>query len=444
MTGYFRETVEQNRGRLLLGADHYYNLDLDWDQNSPSPKYASKCLMSMELLRGYGFVPTVFEMPSGSLSDWPPILPNDAACAYALNLAVGMKGLNYYVFAGGKNPPDAGTTANVYDYGAPVSPEGETRALFESMKGFNEFLDRYSWLAGAWQAADCRIGYSLDQSRHPRKLAVDRNMLMPPGESWSFMRKGLLLTGLCAHWSPQWVDLAGSEILERTDLPLLVAGSTVMSAHEQQQLVAFLQAGGNLIISPVVPTLDENYRQCGILRDFLGGIEQRSCTRGAPLATIGDVDGVFINGGMFEFTHRPTDAQVIAQTQQEPTAIGIRLRTAGGGSAAVLGCHWRQSRREHERALNQVLLQSGGNPLIECDNPNVWTMLRTDGTRMMLFLMNLWTHPMKATVRFGDPIEKGRWHEPDGFDLPANSVWCWTPDEGVVFRSDRLLAPGVQ
>lgn len=434
MTGYFRETVERCRGELLLGSDHYYNLDLDWDQNQPSPKYASKCLMSMELLRGYGFPPAVFEMPSGSLSDWPPITPSDAACAYGLNLAVGMKGVNYYVFAGGANPAGTGTTCDLYDYGAPVSPTGEIRPLYEAVAGFNRLLDQQRWLAGAEAVSDCRIGYCLDQSRYPLKLPVDQKLLMPPSEAWSFMRKGLMLTSLCAHWSPEMVDLSSDGILDDMTRPLLVAGSTVMAAGEQRRLVQYLQAGGQLILAPVVPTLDEHYRPCRILADYLGGVEQQRCRRDAPLIRVGEIGGVLINGGLFEFTHLPAGAQVIARTQLEPAAVGLKINPPGGGCAVVLGFHWRQSRREHERVVHQLLLQAGGQPAIECDNPNLWALARTDGQQTMLFILNLFSSPMSASIRFRDCVHQNQWQTLPPIKLGAMEVQAWSP-AGCIWRS---------
>jgi beta-galactosidase len=377
-------------------------------------------------------------MPSGSLSDWPPITPSDAACAYGLNLAMGMKGVNYYVFAGGENPPGTGTTCDVYDYGAPVSPAGDIRPLYAAVAGFNRFLDQHRWLASAEQATDCRIGYSLDQSRHPRKLPVDQQMLMPPGEAWSFMRKGLMLTTLCGHWSPQMVDLADEGFVKDTSRPLMVAGSTVMAAQEQRHLVQYLQAGGKLILSPVVPTLDERYRECRILADFLGDIEQKRCSRGAPLVSVGEIGGVLINGALFEFTRLPATARVIARTGLDPVAIGVQLQTPGGGSATLLGFHWRQSRREHERLLSQALLQSGGRPIIECDNPNLWTFVRTDGRQAMLFILNLFSSPMDASIRFRDPTRPDPWHALPPCKLSAMEVQAWTPDAGCVWRSSYV------
>ena len=43
------------------------------------------------------------------------------------NLATGVRGLNYYIFTGGKNPEGTSEAYDVYDFGAIVSAEGEVR-----------------------------------------------------------------------------------------------------------------------------------------------------------------------------------------------------------------------------------------------------------------------------------------------------------------------------
>ena len=57
-----------------------------------------------------------------------------------------MKGNNYYIFTGGPNPPDAGTTTDVYDYGAPIGAKNEMRPLYDVQKELGKFLEKSSWL----------------------------------------------------------------------------------------------------------------------------------------------------------------------------------------------------------------------------------------------------------------------------------------------------------
>ena len=82
MNPYFLETAEALGPDFLLGSDHYYNLDQHWPQNNPTPQYARRVLLSMEMLRLMGYPPTVLELPGGSASDWPPVTAEDALTCY--------------------------------------------------------------------------------------------------------------------------------------------------------------------------------------------------------------------------------------------------------------------------------------------------------------------------------------------------------------------------
>jgi hypothetical protein len=83
--------------------------------------------------------------------------------------------------------------------------------------------------------------------------------------------------------------------------------------------------------------------------------------------------------------------------------------------------------------LTGALTACGLRRSVECSNQYVWTSLRSDGKRTMLFMMNLFTAPMAARVRYRDPVG-GAWVETGEHKIPALSVWAWT-DGKVVYRT---------
>ena len=104
-----------------------------------------------------GMPPAVMELPGGSPSDVPPMLPEDLLCCYMIQLAMGVKGLNYYVFTGGPNVPDTGDTTDVYDYAAPIGADGRENPTFEAFKRFTNLM-RDKPLAGRSRARGRRAG----------------------------------------------------------------------------------------------------------------------------------------------------------------------------------------------------------------------------------------------------------------------------------------------
>lgn len=87
MNAYFLEIVQRMGNQFILGSDHYYNLNMDWEQNNPTPQYGVKCFCSNEELRLMGFPVTIYEIPGGSCSDWPPITATDLKACYMANIA---------------------------------------------------------------------------------------------------------------------------------------------------------------------------------------------------------------------------------------------------------------------------------------------------------------------------------------------------------------------
>ncbi len=432
MNAYFTKTIARLGAGFSLGSDHYYNLDLDWDQNHPTPKYAAKCAYSLAQLRDLGSPPTVWEMPGGSASDWPPVTPGDALSAYMTNLAYGMKGVNYYIFAGGPNPPGAGTTSDLYDYGAAVdAATGERRPLWHAQRAFHGFMQREAWLADAATVADCRIALCGEYANAGRYAGKGQGLAFASSEAWDFMRKGMFLTASCAGLSPDFINLDGSAELP-TDLPVLVAAGSSMPAEAQRRLVRFLDAGGRLLVAPIVPLLDEEFRPCRLLADRLGvcgeatifGPERRS-----RLNAHG-VTNVRVNGALYACGGVPAGAQVTAEEECSGLPVGWHAQLPGGGAATVLGLHWKQSHREHEQMLRNALEQLGLRRTLGGGNPNLWAVLRSDGQRTCLFLLNLFTTPGTTRITYTDPVS-GRTCDTGTVEIPGATVAAWTPAAGL-------------
>jgi beta-galactosidase len=396
---YLGTVARAFKGDFVLGSDHYYNLSQNSAQNNPTPQYATDAFYSLEMLRLLGFPPTVFEMPSGSCCDWPPITPEDERACYLANVALGAKGINYYIYTGGPNPPGCGTTTDIYDYGAPVGPGGEVRPLYRVQKELGLFLKERPWLAEAEREADCRLVLDFEAARSEKYWKGRGDVAFSPPDAWAFLRKGPLMTAMCASLSPEFCDLGSDKWTSDASTPVVVAASSSMSAEKQERLVKFLKRGGQALVAPVLPALDENMKKCTILADFLGRPAMRPTGKDFVRLTIAGAVNVYMNGEAFLWTKLPRGAEVVGTDEVSGLPIAWEMKTRGGGRALVLGFRWMQAMREHERMLRALLERLGLTPRVQCDNPNVWTSLRTSGGRSALFLMNLLSAPQTAAVR---------------------------------------------
>jgi beta-galactosidase len=397
MNALFVEMAGKMGKTFLLGSDHYYNLGPDWAQNNPTPQYALNVFYSLEMLRLMGYPPTVFEMPSGSCADWPPVTPEDARACYFTNLAFGMKGHNYYIFTGGPNPPGAGVTTDLYDYGAPVGAKGEIRPLYAVQKDLAGFLQKYPWLAEARREFDCRFALDFECARSRHFWKARGKYDLTGDEAWEFLRRGALTSALCAGLSPVFCDLGSDAWLSDVKTPVVVVSSPSMSAAKQMRIVEFLKKGGRILLLPVVPTLDDRFNSCNILQEFLGKPVAEPLS-GFTRVGVGPVVNV-MNGGLFAVKKLPARAETVSAEEFSKKPVAWRLKTEGNGEVIVLGMRWNHSQNEQQRMMRWLLESLGLKPKVVCSNPNVWTSLRVAGNKAMLFLVSLYSAPMETDIQ---------------------------------------------
>lgn len=397
MNAYFLETAQRLGSTFLLGSDHYYNLDQNWPQNNPTPQYAARVFVSLEMLRLMGYPPSVLEIPGGSASDWPPVTPGDAETTYLTNLALGMKGANYYIFTGGPNPPGAGNTTDLYDYGASIGANGEIRPLYAAQKTFGKLAHKHANLLTGERRSDFRIGMDFEYARSEQYWNERGPFLVSNVDAWQFARKGVLSSALCASLSPAFVNLAADDWTADIRTPLVIVASASMAEDKQRRVIQFLQQGGKVILTPVVPSLDENLQPLPLLEDFLGWPKQSANPAGLSRPRIGPV--VNVSGTVYPFTALPENARVLGVDEFTGQPIAAEIAIPGGGRAVLLGLNWTQAMREHERMLAYLLGQLGLEQAIVCSNPNLWATLYPGAEQSTLFVLNLFTAPMEAHIR---------------------------------------------
>lgn len=419
MNAQFVEVCQKLGNDFLLGSDHYYNLTLTWPQNNPTPRYAVNCFTSLEFLRLQNRPATIFELPGGSLSQFPPVTPEDAACAYLANIALGMKGYNYYIFTGGPNPPECGTTSDIYDYDAAVSATGEIRPLYYVQQRLAHFLHANAWLAEASMLHDVRVGMDYELQRGWRYGNDPAGLLFPCGKAQDLMRDGLLMTSFCAGVSPTMVDLRSDTFVADQATPLVIVSWDCMDRTIQERLVRFLQQGGKLLLVGVVPTMDADFAPCTILADAIGPCIQTTSETGAPRLNAYGIENVFVTGSLFASAVRPDDSVVTAeQVRGKRFTVGWTRTLPGGGLVSVLGFAWLQGSRTHEGMLRAALTQLGWKQQVQGENPNIWAVVRSNGHKSLLFVMNLLSAPMETFVRYRDPAT-GQWRSTGRIKLPG-------------------------
>lgn len=392
MIASFTEFMEEQGDECLLGYDNYYTLNYSWAQNNITPQYFARTIYGNDALKCLGQPPMVLEMPGGSPSEVPPILPADLYTCYMTNLAAGMKGVNYYIYTGGKNPEGAGEAADIYDYCAFVSADGTIKDTFESLDRFNTFVSSAPELTTMERFASVSVGFEWENMRSANYMG-SLSLSHTPSVA-SKLETCVIYSLMSSKYSGEYVEL--SRELD-TSRPLIISGGECMSKEAQQNVVDFIKKGGRLLLLTTVPYMDFEFRPCTVLRDFINEdivpfkfFSSLTIVKGRRVYGINKLSKVNVS---------PL-AQTIA-TDEEGNTVGFE-KTLGDGKVIFLGGNWLAGTTPQFRMLEDLLASLDARPDVLCSNPAIQATLFTDRENTSVFLLNLYTGKQSSNIKVYD------------------------------------------
>ena len=403
------EIVSKMTGKpFLLGVDHYYTLNPDWG-NDPTPQYFINWMISLDQLHELGMPPSVLELQSGNLADFPPILPEHISAMYMTEVALGMKGSNYYIFTGGKNFLDTGNTADIYDYHAPVGYDNEIRPIYYAQKDRNEFSQNNTWMQQTERSYDVQIGFTWEQrrfSKYSKRYSRD-------GLNLGQWVKDVVFTLETSSYQPKLKNVCG---LLNINKPLILTSDERMSAEAQISVVNFIKNGGKLIITPFVPKFDEDYNPCTILKDYIGMGEIEAIENADDKLILSDgTIAYYINN---QYTGKMTGGKLFATNGKtgKPLAYSKQIDK---GTVFWLGASWRYLMFSQNILLERILDLLGTEHIVKNNCRSVWTTVFEDDNNAILFVVNLLSGRQKADISVK---VKGKVTEFHDLDVPPMTV----------------------
>ncbi len=389
LNAMMREAKQRFGNELLLGCDHYWTLNQSWAQNNPTPQKIIEYFLSTEMLRIHGNPPNIQEFQYGTPSDWPTCTPEAlSVCLYA-HLAFGLQGHNGYIFTGGPNPPNAGWSSTVYDYGAPVAYDGAIRPTYGVIRDFGAFVQRHPEIIQSRPSTAVRILMCWEAFRFGAQEAPIPNRTEGKEVLQEFLTKGILTCCFTSGTMPQICDPEGNEWDMDFSTPLIVLSGGVMAARLQRRLVEYIQNGGKVMLCGIVPLLDEDFFPCAFLADAFGTSSGTRYPNDYGTIDYGDKDRPSLTGPLYPAQNLPPDAQIIARGTFSGGIAAWVIRR-GKGMLLVNGAMLRRDSASHaEWFLSLLKMLQGANPAWQGDNAWILPFQRiaSDGERW-LFLIN--------------------------------------------------------
>ncbi|MBR6427257.1 MAG: beta-galactosidase, partial [Clostridia bacterium] len=371
-------------GGFFMGLDNYYCLGINWAMAHPNIQFYMKTMFASDAINGMGYPFSVLEMQSGSCSQYPPSLSDDMYSWYMMNLSLGMKGVNYYVFAGGPNPPETGITAEMYDFEAPVSPSGEKRPLFYAQKKFCGLLSENEWLLSAERMVSVNIGFEWQTMRgdsYARTAGAERTV-----SAESTINNMILYSLFSTPFTAGFTELGRDPDPSR---PLIICSSDTMSEIIQKKIADFIFAGGRVLFAGGLPELDSGFSECRILEDALGvGTKADTSDRKPYILYKGKkIFGIDTSRYLSDISE---DCVPFLFSDDGSKIYGVS-RKFGKGIAIILGVTWNTSNVFQVSMLEDMCYFLGAQPAVKCQGGHVAASVFSGADRNAVFVFNPYT-----------------------------------------------------
>jgi Glycosyl hydrolases family 35 len=336
---------------------------------------------------------------------------HDMETFYFASLAHGLKGFNYYAFSQGINPEGKGVFGKTFYFQTPLNARALKSPLYDVAKQYADFINREKTdlLQSETRAHIC-VGFykpyfctelTASQMLKERKLHIHRlGLLLDP----QFVREELLFNGLLRGLQTLNFNYDVRD-LENIDLESLlqykqlwVVSTEFMDGGTQNLLASFVKAGGHLVISPAIPTLDTYLNPCTVLRDDLGlHTDTATSPNKIDVYDIKEVYTFFKEKQVFHVSEERAVA-----TTGTGEVCGIEKR-AGTGRITALGFAFGYTTDEHLKLYEKIVSLDRIRREAKVTDPDLQFVVRRGKRFSYLFLLNY--HNVRKTC-----LANGRRH----------------------------------
>jgi beta-galactosidase len=362
------------------------------------------------------------------------IEPDEAELLYLTILAYGINNVNYYLMVGGESPRGFGChTGKTWDISCPIALNGKRRPHFDVIQRLGQFFRLHGVrLANTEMVADIAVGYyepyeACSSSEAGLKAGfVER--LESLFHEYFMGDRGLLNLLSMSGANYDVIDLESVQIEELLRYKQLwVYAFDFMDEETQKKLVKYVARGGNLVLLPGAPYLNEYMEKTSIMKALFpaklqNSVRAENSERLVPYLAV-DAEGIeemVVKDYVREF--ELADETPIAWGSETGKPCAYR-RKFGNGNATLVGfkIQYLPSFHDFQRRFVKSLFSLDGVKMAACsENTDLLVVERKGSGYSYIFALNPIGLPVKSKVSFTDPSEHTRKTIPrllDGIEL---------------------------
>ncbi len=349
------------------------------------------------------------EFQSGSREYHVVTNPREMELFYKASVANGLTGWNYYMFSQGRNTRHTGYSGSTFYWFNPLTPEGERTSAFPLVKRMNKIIKTSeSLIVDSKRKAEVCVlfypPYYASELERPAGAKCELQFKASDIRRPAYF-DGLLKVLQVLNIDYDMIDLTKASAQSMKNYKQVWTFSTdEMNASDQQTIVNYTEAGGNLVIFPYLPDREMSQKPCTIIRDALSIYPSGKEIIDSPLIDVFDLQDIKCANPLIIYSDESlAGAEIIARTLKG-TACGF-AKALGNGSLTHLGT-WIGFDTEGQKPVYEAILNRSEAKLRQAhsDNENIAVRERFTGEKAaVLFIANYYNEEQTGKVTYTHP-----------------------------------------
>jgi len=370
--------------------------------------------------------------------------PRELELFYKASLAHGMKGWNYYMFSQGRNPGRRGYSGDTFYWFTPLQADGKRTSLYPLVQRMSRIVKTAEGiiLEAERKAEICVLFYPpyyATELERPEEGASGLRF------NYAAIRRPAYFDGLLKALQVLNIDYDMADLSRATAESLIqykqvwAFATDEMNAREQQVIVDYARAGGQVVIFPGLPDREMTGTPSHIIRDSIPISPAGTENIDSPLIDIFGLKDIKCANPVITYAENDlAGAEVIARTiSGKPCGFA---KPVGKGKVIHLGA-WLGFDTEGHKPVYEALLNLSGARLRQAQTSNDKITARelfTNDGKGLLFIANYFNEEQTGKVEYTHPVTR------DSIPVPyAGGEMTWPPLYSVLTPLCLEIADGL-